>query len=227
MKTFEHAYDWTDRTEWFLPEDEEMMQAQFPILDEQIDAVLEAISHVNGNQHMCVQAGGCFGMYPIRLAYHFNNVATFEPFEKNHAAMLMNFMHHPDLDIVKKIVPRAFALYDTQTMLRMEYPRPQDRAVSNGAMRCTDERGEVPSASLDLFQFPETVDLIWLDVEGMELRALIGAQDTIKEQRPVVVIEERDFPWQKNYSMTPAQWLEARGYRRFGKTHADAIFVPE
>ena len=42
MKTFEFEYPWTDRKEWFLPDDEEMMQGQFPILDEQIDYVLEA-----------------------------------------------------------------------------------------------------------------------------------------------------------------------------------------
>jgi hypothetical protein len=54
-------------------------RGQFPILDEQIDAVLAAIEKAKGmtdaNVHFrtCVQAGGAFGLYPIRLSYYFQN----------------------------------------------------------------------------------------------------------------------------------------------------------
>ena len=72
----------------------------------------------------------------------------------------------------------------------------------------------------------EDLDLIWLDIEGSELRALIGAEETIKKHKPVVVIEERNLPQTKNYSTTARSWLESRGWTYYGKTHADAIFLP-
>jgi FkbM family methyltransferase len=234
MKQFEFEYPWTKNRLWWMPENEEMMQGQFPILDEQIEFVIGAIEKANGwedgnpdHLRTVVQAGGCFGMYPIRLSHHFDNVVTFEPFEMNRRAMIANIqrMEHFEGGPLP-IHVRDFALYDTNTMIKMHYPRPTDRARSNGAMQVSEERGEIPTTRLDLFEF-EDLDLIWLDVEGSELRALIGAEDTIKEHRPVVVIEERQFPNMKNYSVTPRKWLEQRGYRFVGKTHADAVMVPE
>jgi FkbM family methyltransferase len=221
MKQFEFEYPWTKNRLWWMPENEEMMQGQFPILDDQIEFV---VPHCKDTRTV-VQAGGAFGMYPIRLSHHFDNVITFEPFEMNRRAMIANIqrMEHFEGGPLP-IHVREFALYDTNTMVRMTYPRPTDRARSNGAMQVADERGEIPTTMLDLFQF-EDLGLIWLDIEGSELRALLGAEETIKEHRPVVVIEEREF--QKNYSVTPRKWLEQRGYRFVGKTHADAVMVPE
>lgn len=217
-----------------MPENEEMMQGQFPILDEQIDFVLGCIEDSKGwergnpdNFATVVQAGGAFGMYPIRLADYFDNVVTFEPFEMNRRAMVANIqrMEHFNGGPLPIFV-RDFALYDTNTMVRMRYPRPTDRARSNGAMQIDDsDTGEIPTTMLDLFDF-EQLDLLWLDVEGSELRALLGAEETIKQHRPVVVIEERQFPNMKNYSVTPRKWLEQRGYKFAGKTHADAVMVP-
>lgn len=226
MKKFHFEYDWTDNCCWFLPDDEDMMQGQFHILDEQIDTVLEAISRTqHGNQRNAVQAGGCFGMYPIRLAYHFEHINTFEPFPKNMECLKFNVERH-DKAIRNKIRAHEIALYDVTTMLHMEYPRPRDRAVSNGA-QCVvhGKRGDIPATPLDLFNF-EDLDLIWLDIEGAELRALMGAEATIEEHRPVVVIEERDFKRTANYSTTARKFLLSRGYKFIGKTHADAIFIP-
>lgn len=235
MKQFEFEYPWTGNKLWWMPFDEEMMQGQFPILDEQIEFVLNASGEYlrsrvglgENSQRTCVQAGGCFGMYPIRLSHHFDNVITFEPFEMNRRALITNLqrMEHFEGGPLPVHV-RDFALYDQNVMLKMAYPRPPDRAKSNGAHYVTDgERGDIPATRLDFFEF-EDLDLIWLDVEGSELRALLGAEETLKEHRPVVVIEERNLPHMKHYSPTPRKWLEQRGWRCVGKTHADAVFLP-
>jgi FkbM family methyltransferase len=52
------------------------------------------------------------------------------------------------------------------------------------------------------------VDLIKLDVEGMELEALEGARQTIERCRPIMLIEKI-----KTDSAQLAQWLAQRGYQ--------------
>jgi FkbM family methyltransferase len=52
------------------------------------------------------------------------------------------------------------------------------------------------------------VDLIKLDVEGMELEALEGARQTIERCRPIMLIEKI-----KTDSVQLAQWLAQRGYQ--------------
>ncbi|MGC2413717.1 MAG: FkbM family methyltransferase [Stellaceae bacterium] len=59
----------------------------------------------------------------------------------------------------------------------------------------TQQRGQdparaehVPLTTLDRFAFPR-VDMIKIDVEGMELRVLAGAEETIRRCRPVMYVE--------------------------------------
>jgi FkbM family methyltransferase len=59
---------------------------------------------------------------------------------------------------------------------------------------------------LDEFGLPR-VDLIKIDVEGMELEALEGANDTISRSHPIMLIEKV-----KADAGKLGQWLEARGY---------------
>jgi FkbM family methyltransferase len=64
----------------------------------------------------------------------------------------------------------------------------------------------VRKLTLDEFNLPR-VDLIKLDVEGMELEALEGASRTIEESRPIMLIEKI-----KTDAAQMRRWLEARGY---------------
>ena len=60
---------------------------------------------------------------------------------------------------------------------------------------------------LDSLKLPR-VDLIKIDVEGMELEALIGAQQTIETSHPILLIESIKAGADKLTA-----WVEARGYR--------------
>lgn len=63
---------------------------------------------------------------------------------------------------------------------------------------------KIPLDSLKLAR----VDLIKIDVEGMELEALIGAQQTIETSHPILLIESIKAGADKLTA-----WVEARGYR--------------
>jgi len=59
---------------------------------------------------------------------------------------------------------------------------------------------------LDEFNLPR-VDLIKIDIEGMELEALEGAKRTIEQSHPVMLIEKV-----KTDAKKLTEWLEAQGY---------------
>lgn len=221
MKLFEFEYPWTDKRQWCLPDDEEMMQGQFPILDEQIDFVL---NHVK-DRRVCVQAGGAFGMYPLRLADYFDKVWTFEPLMANLQCMTMN------LGPRKNVTVAATALWYEETKLFMEYSKKVKNSYgAHHVSRNSNKRGEqVEAEPLDMYELND-VDLIWLDVEGAEVYALMGALETLKRCQPVVVIEQRWLPQMGKLDVSPdsaEKFLKHQGYTYAGRTHGDSVYVPE
>jgi FkbM family methyltransferase len=233
MKAFDYQYPWTERKAWFIPDDEEMMQGQFPILDEQIDFVLGAIeksramNDANVTFRTCVQAGGAFGVYPRRLADYFDHVWTFEPLLANLQCMAANLGSLPRADIT--VVPKA--LWFEHQKLQMVYSKPVKNSYGAHHVSARGHgMGEmVDAVPLDEFEF-EAVDLIWLDIEGAEVHALMGARETIMKCKPVVVIEEaKHLPQHKELNVrldSASQWLKLTGYKEFGRTHGDLVFVP-
>jgi FkbM family methyltransferase len=69
-----------------------------------------------------------------------------------------------------------------------------------------DNTVAVRKLTLDEFGLPR-VDLIKLDVEGMELEALEGASRTVEASHPIMLIEKI-----KTDATQLRRWLEARGY---------------
>lgn len=227
MKTFEFDYPWTPNREWMLPDDEFMMQGQFPILDEQIEAVLAAKHHRHPDLKLrtCVQAGGAFGLYPIRLSMYFDKVWTFEPLTANLECLKANIDNTPQC---RYVVVSPTALWHKNESLFMDYSK--EVKNSYGAHHVSkNPRGEgIEAEPLDDYEIAD-LDLLWLDVEGAEAYALQGAADTIHRCKPVVVIEQRYLPQMQKLNVQPdtaGKWLESRGYRIAGKTHGDVIYVP-
>jgi FkbM family methyltransferase len=95
-----------------------------------------------------------------------------------------------------------------------------------------DKMVEVRMVSLDSYNFPR-LDLIKIDVEGMELDVLAGGAKCIAERRPILLVESL-----KTDSGVLRAWLEDRGYsviptgmnfialHKDDKCLADLKFVP-
>jgi len=66
---------------------------------------------------------------------------------------------------------------------------------------------EIRKVAIDGFNLPR-VDLIKIDIEGMEMEALEGARATIERSRPILLIEKI-----KTDATQLRQWLEQRGYK--------------
>jgi FkbM family methyltransferase len=74
------------------------------------------------------------------------------------------------------------------------------------AINYTENTAEIRKVALDDFSLPR-VDFIKLDVEGMEMEALEGADKTIKSSRPILLVEKI-----KSNSEQLHRWFSDRGY---------------
>jgi FkbM family methyltransferase len=84
--------------------------------------------------------------------------------------------------------------------------------------------------SLDSLDIKD-VDLMMIDTEGYELNVLKGAEQTIKENKPVLVLEfhNRNLTQKFGYSLDHLkQYVEGLGYRSIGYINkVDQVFVSE
>lgn len=161
----------------------------------------------------CVQAGGNVGVWADYLSDRFDRVYTFEPDVENFACLNEN---------VKKsnVLRYQMGLGDVVSYIHMEGDRRNCGAIQ------AKSGGGIPCLPLDAFNLPEC-DFLQLDIEGMEYFALLGAQTTIKNHRPVIMIEEKGLS--EDYGIPKGEckrFLESLGYQMVEEIHRDQIFAP-
>ena len=162
----------------------------------------------------CVQAGGNFGVWAHYLSGLFDTVYTFEPHPENFSCLAQNC---PQENIIKI----QAGLGKTHCMLGIEGT---DRNAGAHQMHC---EGHFPILRIDDFDYP-TLDLVTLDIEGMELFALEGGENSILKHKPVIMLEDKGISERYGYKQGDCQkWLEERGYVLDEHIHRDWIFVHE
>lgn len=167
------------------------------------------------DKRVAVQAGGNVGLWPKRLSDFFDEVITFEPDSLNFECLGLNCANIPNIRAYKK----ALGAKSDRKALYRDPSNCGAHAIVDG-----DEFDVVSIDSLNL----HTCDLIQLDVEGYELFALQGAEDTIRRCSPTICVELKSLG--KGYGIQDEQvvaWLRERGYREKMKLGRDVLFVHE
>ncbi len=158
----------------------------------------------------CIQAGGNVGVWANHLAETFQTVWTFEPDWENYQCLLKNK--------AEGVYAIMEALGDHAGAMGMK------REPKNAGAHRMFGPGQIPVNTID-FHGPREVDLIALDIEGMEQLALTGAAETIRKYRPVIMVEDKGisehYGFRKGWSETFA------GYRVASRIHRDVILIPD
>lgn len=159
-----------------------------------------------------IQAGGNVGLWPARFAESFERVLTFEPEPVSRACLAQNVAAFANVTV------RAEALGDTPGACGIDRRSLGSHNVVDGA--------SVAIVTIDSLELVD-VDLLQLDIEGYELRALRGGAETIRRCRPVIQVELRGFT--EKYGDSDAgliEFLVGLGYREKARVPgSDVVFA--
>lgn len=137
----------------------------------QADRRLEAYKHLT-QKRGCVDAGANVGMWTRFLMREFDMVYAFEP----NPTFFECFKKNIDLD--QNVQLFQYGLSDKEHTASQDF---------NSTMM-SHEPGLVTCRTLDSFDLKD-IDLIKVDVDGFEDVLMQGAQQTIKDNSPVIIIE--------------------------------------
>lgn len=176
-----------------------------------------AFNHVRATQ-LVVQAGGNMGVWPRALSGLFSRVVTFEADPRNYRALVWNTTGYDN------ILAMPCALGGRQSWVSTEAPPSEEGNA--GALRVG--RGDtVPMIALDSLQLP-ACDMIYLDIEGFEFDALVGATETIIRHRPVIAFEDKGLSEHYGVKKGAAEhYLSGLKYKVVARPHRDVVMVPE
>jgi len=133
----------------------------------------------------CLQAGGNVGVWPKKLAKRFKAVMTFEPNADNFACLKKNCTE-------ENIIIHQNILSDRQESVSVKSPN-KEHDHNCGAYQVFPD-GDITSIRIDDLEL-SSCGLIYLDIEGYELKALEGAIDTILLHHPVIAFEDKELPF--------------------------------
>lgn len=157
------------------------------------------------NKNVVVTAGGHVGLYVRFYSKVFKTVYAFEP-EPLHFYCMVN---NCDTDNVVKI---QAGLSDTNKLVKMSGVSPLSLQIQEN-----DPEAYIPTFTIDSLALKEC-DLIQLDIENNEYRALKGAVDTIQMFHPVLILENGNTP-------EIVKFLEGFNYKKVYTVQYDDIWV--
>jgi FkbM family methyltransferase len=186
-----------------------------------------------------VDVGAYIGSHTVKLAQLTKPgiVYAFEPQEDIHQIL----SHNIELNgLGDYATAYKMALGDRSCNAKMlgnaKKPADLEESTNRGAnllLGCLDDTGD-PLAfemrTLDSFELDNVV-FIKIDVEGAELLVLKGAEETIKRNKPVMLIEINpytgDFSHHRGTSPEEViQWLEERGYGALEWRRSEYLAIP-
>lgn len=183
IKTVQGKLPWSDKTHWRWPVMDRHMDFPFRIGPTDLDAILPLVETRLAGHRVCIQAGGCVGIWPLRLSQLFEQVITLEPEPINFQCLRENIGH---IGNIRSIHAALWSTPDYSVSMGLDA-----KYSSNcGAYFVRLREGNIPTTTVDALAC-ESVDLLCLDVEGAEYDAILGAADTLARCSPVIAMEDK------------------------------------
>jgi FkbM family methyltransferase len=165
--------------DWSWPEND--TQCMKVIFDSTAD-LAKATKHCK-QKRTTVQAGGNMGVWPWVLSQQFARVVTFEPDPECYALMQENLLDRENIDSY------CAGLWHKRGLCKMDFNE-HERANNRGAQFVVESEEGAYLGRLDSLGLTDC-DLIYLDIEGSEMNALLGAYETIDRCKPVIAVEDK------------------------------------
>ena len=176
----------------------------------------EVLKRVNRRTHM-IDVGGNVGRWANHYADIFKNVTAFEPADYNIECFKINTKDKTNITL------NEYGLADKAGKGKLAV------AIDNhlGSTRVwPEDDGEIVLKTMDEHNY-DIIDVLKIDVEGLEIPVLNGARKTLERCSPVIIIERcvlnsEAYGYTKNDSH---ELLVELGYKRAVKVTRDCIYV--
>lgn len=177
------------------------------------------VRHLDESIKLCpkrrsvIQAGGHVGVWPKYLSKQFANVYTFEPDNMNFTALNRNVQEN---NVFK--FQAALGVHRKRVNLVIH-------PANIGGHHISGE-GAIPTLRIDDMGIPD-VDMIVLDIEGSELDAIRGAEDTILRNKPVLHLELKGHieKYKRGSTAALVDKLTGWGYKKVKDIGDDSIYT--
>jgi FkbM family methyltransferase len=168
------------------------------------------------NWRCAVDIGAHVGIFSCDFARRFERVIAFEPVPSTRECLLRN--------VPGNVEVQPFACGSQPGKVRMERNKKNSGGSRIVAPDASVERPvDAEVVTLDSFGL-EAVDLIKLDVEGFESEALLGGEQTLRRDMPVVIVEEKLKPGNFDHVKRASELLLDFGYTKGALVGADRIY---
>jgi FkbM family methyltransferase len=152
----------------------------------QLKKIMKALEKTEG-RILALDIGGHVGLWSRVLAYHFCGVAAFEPVPKLCACFKKNLKDHSNVILHECALGDKFS---KRRMIWMGENTGNCRFVNSRPVD-GEETGDLETDCKTLDSFNMNPDLIKIDVEGFEYFVLLGAEETIRQNKPTIVVEQK------------------------------------
>jgi FkbM family methyltransferase len=174
----------------------------------------QQVMRMTDRRGVVVQAGGNCGVYASQYAEAFKTVYTFEPEHTNFHCLTHNLQRQKNIHKFQ-----AFLGKGTEKTSGITNPADQQSEANSGMFERTTATGDIAVLSIDYLGLTGC-DLIHLDIEGGEHDALHGAEQTIRQFRPLICLE-----WFQNRDEL-SRLMDSLNYKDVGMAGgSDKMFV--
>ena len=166
---------------WWLPDQETHIATYFDAIKQSEYQPIHqqtVIKHCK-QFRTAIDIGAHVGLWARGLTEKFDKVVAFEPCDQFADILLKNA---PKVHTVHRC---ALGWREGQVAMAIEPDNTGSTHVDRGAT------GNIPMFPLDHFNLTD-VDLIKIDVEGYELDVIKGAMETLRNNDPVMIVEQKE-----------------------------------
>ncbi len=168
---------------------------------------------------LALDCGAHIGTWSRILSTRFDRVIAVEPSADTFEALTANLAAFACVNVDARQVAVG-ALAGTVTMILDG----RGALLKNTGARWARQTGPVSLQTIDSWDLP-TLGFLKLDIEGSELNALMGARDTLRRCRPIVLFENKGLGRRFGQAVDACQaYLTKLGYRQRAVVGCDVIW---